>query len=341
MFSKEDLSRIRSLSQLVGLDRIFEEIHLQGLIEEQLKRLDLTVEEWIELIELSKNFSNKKDHLLGLLYTRAPTNEYAISLLEKLPHFVQEEAITNREIWSRILALESSDCKRFKKSPKEIWDRLSCLFFDNNKYGQKVSGLSLCPDYWQEAYNSGRFGNRNWFEVWTKSSKILPFTDWCEILGLNIQFAYYSDTERKSLEVNISKGKLLDTAGVLINTTNSGNFLTDCVMSLDETLYCYATSTLLKKKGLYHHSGILSGKPVLFAGEISVDNGTINKITTRSGHYKPSETHLSHFLWVLYKKGVQLDNVSLEDDSGRKISDNAQLYLENPWSDCASNRPSF
>ena len=60
----------------------------------------------------------------------------------------------------------------------------------------------------------------------------------------------------------------------------------DCVMALDETFYCYETSTDIRKEGLRHHSGILSGQPVLFAGAIGIKEGKIFKITMKSGHYK-------------------------------------------------------
>ena len=100
-------------------------------------------------------------------------------------------------------------------------------------------------------------------------------------------------------------------------------------MSTDQSLYCYGTSTAMSKAGIKHHSGILSGSPVLFAGEIAVKNGILQVITMRSGHYMPEEKHLRKFLQLLENKGVDLQSVVLKGGSywGKIISNNAADYL--------------
>lgn len=50
-------------------------------------------------------------------------------------------------------------------------------------------------------------------------------------------------------------------------------------------------------KGDQHHSSFLSGKPVLAAGEWIVDDtGTVQVITSKSGHYQPDVQHMTNFV---------------------------------------------
>jgi hypothetical protein len=99
-------------------------------------------------------------------------------------------------------------------------------------------------------------------------------------------------------------------------------------MAIDRSLYCYAVSNRIHKEGMQHHSGLLSGQPVLFAGEIGVKNGELIKITTRSGHYRPREKELVDFLSVLSAQGVSLKNVAIKDDEGGQIAPDAEVYLK-------------
>ena len=99
-------------------------------------------------------------------------------------------------------------------------------------------------------------------------------------------------------------------------------------MALDRSLYCYNVSNRIHKEGMQHHSGILSGQPVLFAGEIGVKNGELIKITTRSGHYRPREKELVNFLSVLSAQGVSLKSIVIKDDHGGQIAPDAEIYLK-------------
>jgi hypothetical protein len=72
---------------------------------------------------------------------------------------------------------------------------------------------------------------------------------------------------------------------------------------------------------LFHHSTILSGVAVLFAGAIGVEKGMLKEIDNASGHYKPTKEHLLNALRELQKKRVNLKGVRVVYLAGmRKIS---------------------
>ncbi|MBA2651669.1 MAG: hypothetical protein H0U73_05325 [Tatlockia sp.] len=325
MFSPEEIKSLFSLDKLSAFDRKLEERALTSLIDKKLNNPFITVDEWFALLKLSENFKDEYSSFLIKLFERAPTEDLAENLLKNIPIKYKDDAMDGRSIWLKILELENLNPSGDKLTAIEAWSKISCLFFSPNKTGLKVSGLSLKPNFWREAFNSGQKGNESWFDVWLQCKCSLSFVEWSKALGINFCVAYYNDEERQSLKVNIKDGKLYDRAEIPIDTMN---IRYDCVMALDETLYSYATSTLIKKEGFYHHSGILSGKPVIFAGELICKNGIIMKITTRSGHYQPSEKNLRNFLSVLEKNGINLQNLCLEDDSGRTISTNAKTYIK-------------
>jgi len=47
----------------------------------------------------------------------------------------------------------------------------------------------------------------------------------------------------------------------------------------------------IKVKGIIHHTSLTQGVPVACAGEFKVKDGKIERITLRSGHYRPTELH--------------------------------------------------
>ncbi|MCP3922107.1 MAG: hypothetical protein GY714_05920 [Desulfobacterales bacterium] len=63
--------------------------------------------------------------------------------------------------------------------------------------------------------------------------------------------------------------------------------------------------------GKFHHSSLLGGKSVASAGEITVKNGIVHKITRKSGHYMPEEKYLQQFVDELKVKGVNLNKVEI------------------------------
>ncbi len=328
ILSSEIIAKIKLLESLSGDTRIMEEFSLFPKLEKILHQLYLTKDQWIEICNLIDYFRDKKIAILTLLFARAPSEEKANELMALLPEKVRKNAVAERLIWLRIVEIENTHYDKEVISAHQMWGKLSCLFLDNNKHGRRIAGLSLKPDYWFEGFNQGRWRDEKWFAVWKQSKNNLSFIKWCDLLGVNsTSVPYYSDEERKSLQIHIVDGQMYDSANQLINTGCYGD-LTDCVMMLDEQLYCYATSTFKRKSDAYHfHSGLVAGKPIIFAGQMSVERGVLTFVTTRSGHYEPSDDDLCKFLKVLNDKGIKLDHVNLQNEGGGLISYSAEAYL--------------
>ncbi|MEE2789927.1 MAG: hypothetical protein VX589_21475 [Myxococcota bacterium] len=61
----------------------------------------------------------------------------------------------------------------------------------------------------------------------------------------------------------------------------------------------------------WHHSSMLAGQPVGFAGGIVVQDGVITELDNMSGHYKPSPKYMVAALTQLSTLGVDLDDVRI------------------------------
>ncbi len=99
--------------------------------------------------------------------------------------------------------------------------------------------------------------------------------------------------------VTVREGKLYDAQGKLLKRKGSYAY----VMDTAGTLYV-ATGKMRNRK--YRHSSFLAGGPVISAGEITVKDGVILKVTNSSGHYSPRRVHLMQLQAVLAKQGYEL-----------------------------------
>lgn len=63
----------------------------------------------------------------------------------------------------------------------------------------------------------------------------------------------------------------------------------------------------------FHHSTFLGGSPVLAAGEIAVQNGTVRGVTNKTGHYRAGRQELLNTLRVLQSMGVSLEKAVVQD----------------------------
>ncbi len=89
--------------------------------------------------------------------------------------------------------------------------------------------------------------------------------------------------------------------------------------AIDNMEYLY-TANLPKTGGTFHHSSFLSGRPVLSAGEIKLDQGIIKHIDNGSGHYKPTTQHLLDCVKLLERRyRVDLAHVSIADHDPRNV----------------------
>ncbi len=72
------------------------------------------------------------------------------------------------------------------------------------------------------------------------------------------------------------------------------------------------------------HSSMNAGAPVLCAGELKIQNGILQAITTYSGHYQPSIFNVYHLLKYFSKNGIDIHNSEIkilsEHDIGRTFA---------------------
>ena len=331
------VNQLNGLKKLGSRDRIAKENELFDVINDELMDPLLQPSSWDTLCELVTRFSKPfQITLTKMLIARAPRELVVQNLLDTLDPIMQKESSALRNIWLNIDRLnEERHDGMTRSSAKEKWHNVSGLFFDVNKAGRKVIGRALRADYWREGYNLGQYAKvgERWHKIWEKSNTDLNFVTWCQAIGLESSqsTAYFNEIERQHLLVTFIGGKFFNSKNNFIDTTEEVGFqepgMVDFVMAMDESVYCYGESTKIFKEGDEHHSGILSGKPVLFAGEMCVKNGVITKITTRSGHYEPTEQQLVNFLHVLEKNAIDLTNVIIKDAYYQLLSSDAKTYL--------------
>lgn len=77
------------------------------------------------------------------------------------------------------------------------------------------------------------------------------------------------------------------------------------VMDRDGNLY----ASMFQEVGRFHHSSFLGGKPVAGAGEIEVRDGVPTLINRKSGHYQPSDEHLSQVRDMLQQQGIDISKI--------------------------------
>ncbi len=69
----------------------------------------------------------------------------------------------------------------------------------------------------------------------------------------------------------------------------------------------------------FYHSSYLNGGSLLCAGSLIIEGGVFKHISNKSGHYRPTATHVLHALNALAIHGISYNNISVEIDDGEKI----------------------
>ena len=78
------------------------------------------------------------------------------------------------------------------------------------------------------------------------------------------------------------------------------------VMSPGGRIYCHQHA-----RGKFHHSSFLAGGDVAAAGELKVRQGELQKLTNKSGHYKPGLMQVYQVLQELKGRGFKLSKFGL------------------------------
>eukprot|EP01018_Ginkgo_biloba_P021131 Gb_01832 [translate_table: standard] len=138
------------------------------------------------------------------------------------------------------------------------------------------------------------------------------------------QIEYLPIEEREKYQVIIKNGKLLHKqSGKLIDTTNgSEGHKWIFVLSASKKFYVGQ-----KQKGMFQHSSFLAGGATLAAGNLIVQDGVLQCIARRSGHYLPTIENFEAFCSFLEENDVDLTNVQkidldIEEQTARQAYNN-------------------
>jgi hypothetical protein len=108
----------------------------------------------------------------------------------------------------------------------------------------------------------------------------------------------------------------------------------DFIWAMDEQKKLYITP--FSWNGQWHHSSFVAGMPVICAGTMKLDNGTVKEITNQSGHYQPKAMRMYEFLRILLTNGISLsaaDDVKIVlyvgDDESTRIETARNYHTQN------------
>jgi hypothetical protein len=122
---------------------------------------------------------------------------------------------------------------------------------------------------------------------------------------------YFDRIERDALEVHYDNGYFVDAKGTKLDS----KFDTEA-LSFEEALIVVSKSYHIyvyprDERGRIHHSSILAGEDVMFAGMAAFSGGRIRVLTDRSGHYAPPPEYTRWFIRLLWRTGVDLSGMTL------------------------------
>lgn len=157
----------------------------------------------------------------------------------------------------------------------------------------RLRGKGVVSDSQEKAYAKIMQGNGS-AEEWKLLSEIEKIGD--------LRVAFFRKSERYEFMAYIEQGLFVDGDGKHLNKDH-------VLWTMDSygNMFIYDTD-IGKKLGIkqVNHSSMNSGREVICAGMISVDDGLVTYVTNTSGHYKPTKPHLAEALNILNDDGLNL-----------------------------------
>lgn len=129
---------------------------------------------------------------------------------------------------------------------------------------------------------------------------------------------YLGPEERMQYLVTIQEGLLrYHDTGDLIHTDDANGEVRNAAGKKEKWIYVVDTKGAFfvakKVRGRFHHSSFLSGGPAKAAGNLTISQGRLVRVSPSSGHYRPAPDDHAWFLELLQLRGVDLSDVKLED----------------------------
>ena len=159
-----------------------------------------------------------------------------------------------------------------------------------------------------------------------KSSRFSVVLDYLSMLWSSKEdsglFNYLNSTQRIQYLVDFKNGLLYQHGS---DVPIADNYPIPYAIDLNERVFA-----LPKAKGIgtmWNHSSMLSGAPVICAGELKVNNGRLTDFDNNSGHYKPGTDNLVDAVLVLQTKGIPLNSFKVEDVSRKRNYVTAQALV--------------
>ena len=119
------------------------------------------------------------------------------------------------------------------------------------------------------------------------------------------------------------------TDATLLDTGGQGFIF---VVDGDGKLYCSMGEQPAGQ--LFHHSSIMSGVAVTFAGAIEVMAGQLTCVDNGSGHYRPGKEHLLNALTAMRRRGVDLSHAKILYIAGmQKVDEGVELPIMETYPD--------
>ena len=130
-----------------------------------------------------------------------------------------------------------------------------------------------------------------------------------ELLPQEDTLLYYTRPEKNRFKLcQNDHGLFCSTGGSVVNTDGSAFGIHDLrinhelvVLDQSDNLFVFKPYDNVLQK-VVHHSSVVDGQAVKFAGTIKIEDGIITEITNNSGHYKPKTKHLLNFLLFLKER---------------------------------------
>ncbi|OFZ51739.1 MAG: hypothetical protein A2381_18585 [Bdellovibrionales bacterium RIFOXYB1_FULL_37_110] len=120
--------------------------------------------------------------------------------------------------------------------------------------------------------------------------------------------------ERKNHTLFISEeGLFIDSQGNPYSTDMAQIIVDDEIKSSSYAIFVISKDGELlisnfAKNNEFHHSSLVGGEEVWFAGEIKIQNGVLIEVNNYSGHYRTHERYLKKLLEFFKAKNVPLRN---------------------------------
>jgi hypothetical protein len=118
---------------------------------------------------------------------------------------------------------------------------------------------------------------------------------------------YLSIVEKEQAKIKLINGLFYDNNNQLVNTINpkeSGRYATSSLYVIDRDFNFYVFGNKFSDGFSIHHSSILSGRPVICAGYLTIIQGKLKSLSNESGHYQPTDSALFKVIYYLKKQQV-------------------------------------